>query len=213
MIILIGGEKGGTGKTTISTNISALMAYNNLDVLLVDTDKQGSASDWSAIRSENEKVKRVPCMQKFGTDIAKEIKDLSSRYQHIVIDAGGRDSIELRYAMGVCDVMFIPIRASQFDVWTLGSMDNLVSMAKALNPQLKSYVILNQTPTNPVISEAKATKEIFENYNHLKLVNEQIYDRIAYRKAAPHGLGVVEIDPLDAKACAEINNLYNQIGV
>ena len=59
MIILIGGEKGGTGKTTLSTNIAAKLALEGEDVLLVDTDKQGSASAWAATRDELEDVTRV----------------------------------------------------------------------------------------------------------------------------------------------------------
>ena len=41
MIVLIGCEKGGTGKTTIATNLAALRALAGRDVLLVDTDPQG----------------------------------------------------------------------------------------------------------------------------------------------------------------------------
>ena len=52
MIILIGGEKGGTGKTTIATNLASIFKHNGRDVLLVDTDKQGSASFWCATRDE-----------------------------------------------------------------------------------------------------------------------------------------------------------------
>ncbi len=37
MIILIGGEKGGTGKTTIATNLSAMRSLAGRDVLLIDT--------------------------------------------------------------------------------------------------------------------------------------------------------------------------------
>ena len=40
MIVLVGGEKGGTGKTTISTNIASLRSHAGKDVLLVDTDQQ-----------------------------------------------------------------------------------------------------------------------------------------------------------------------------
>ena len=36
MVILIGGEKGGTGKTTIATNLAALRALAAHDILLVD---------------------------------------------------------------------------------------------------------------------------------------------------------------------------------
>ncbi len=52
MVILIGGEKGGTGKTTIATNLAALRALAGHDVLLVDTDSQGSASYWASSRDE-----------------------------------------------------------------------------------------------------------------------------------------------------------------
>ena len=44
MVVLIGGEKGGTRKTTIATNLAALQALAGYNVLLVDTDSQGSAS-------------------------------------------------------------------------------------------------------------------------------------------------------------------------
>ena len=40
MIVLIGGEKGGTGKTTLATNLAQMRAARGHDVLLVDTDKQ-----------------------------------------------------------------------------------------------------------------------------------------------------------------------------
>ena len=37
-IILIGGEKGGTGKTTLAVNLAARRALQGRDVLLIDTD-------------------------------------------------------------------------------------------------------------------------------------------------------------------------------
>jgi len=44
MIILIGVEKGGTGKSTIATNLSVLCAQNNKDVLLIDCDDNGAST-------------------------------------------------------------------------------------------------------------------------------------------------------------------------
>jgi len=43
MIILFGGEKGGTGKSTLATNIAVFLARNGQDILLLDADYQGSA--------------------------------------------------------------------------------------------------------------------------------------------------------------------------
>lgn len=39
MIVLFGGEKGGTGKSTLATNLAVWLARQGRDVLLVDTDR------------------------------------------------------------------------------------------------------------------------------------------------------------------------------
>jgi chromosome partitioning protein len=43
-VITVNSEKGGTGKTTISTHVAALLAARGKRVLLVDFDPQGSAT-------------------------------------------------------------------------------------------------------------------------------------------------------------------------
>ena len=101
MLILIGGEKGGAGKTTLATNMAAMRALAGRDVLLIDTDPQGSANSWSQSRDDESITPRVACVQKFGKGLPAEVKDLSKRYQDIIIDAGGRDSVELRSALVV----------------------------------------------------------------------------------------------------------------
>ena len=144
MIILIGGEKGGTGKTTIATNLAAIRAKNGHDVLLVDTDKQGSASSWSDIRDIKNIETRVPNIQKFGSNLTADVLDLQKRYEDIVIDAGGRDSVELRATMTIADKMFVPVQASQFDIWTLSIINDLVIQARGFNPSLSPMVIINR---------------------------------------------------------------------
>ena len=52
MILLVGGEKGGAGKTTIAVNLAAMRPRQERDVLLVDTDLRGSASYWTQVRDE-----------------------------------------------------------------------------------------------------------------------------------------------------------------
>lgn len=210
MIILIGGEKGGTGKTTLSTNLSALMVSRNEDVLLIDTDKQGSASAWCAVRDDSSEVS-VPCIQKFGSALANEIKNLSRKYQNIIIDAGGKDSIELRSAMTVSDKIFIPIQASQFDVWTVAAMDNLVSMAKAMNPNLEAYLVINRASTHPNVSESKDVMDLCEGLEHVSVLPNLLHERISYRKAAQCGLSVFELDVVDIKSMNEIETFYKEV--
>ena len=53
MILTVGGIKGGSGKTTVATNLACIAATQNADILLVDADDQETASDFTAVRKED----------------------------------------------------------------------------------------------------------------------------------------------------------------
>jgi chromosome partitioning protein len=211
MIILIGGEKGGTGKTTLATNLAVLRAREKKDVLLLDTDKQGSASCWAQMRGENNTDPSVNCVQLFGKGLGSQVGDLAKRYEDIIIDAGGRDSVELRAAMVVADKVFIPFQPSQYDVWTLDHMQELVVTARGFNPDLEAYAVISRASTIPQVTEYKDAQELFADYEHLELVPTIIRDRISYRKTAREGLSVIEHKPSDEKAVSELQALYEEV--
>jgi chromosome partitioning protein len=212
MIVLIGGEKGGTGKTTLATNLAAMRALAGRDVLLIDTDPQGSANYWAQSRDEEKIAPRVACVQKFGKGIPAEVKDLATRYDDIIIDAGGRDSVELRSSMVIAEKVYIPIQPSQFDIWTLGQMDELVETARGFNPGLQARVIISRSSTNPSVRESdQAGQLLVADFPNLDLADVTIRDRIAYRKAAKDGMAVVELSPKDAKAAEEMETFYKEV--
>lgn len=211
MIILIGGEKGGTGKTTLATNLAAKRALAGRDVLLIDTDTQGSANYWAQSRGESAaEPKRVACLQKFGKGLQAEVLDLAGRYQDVVIDAGGRDSVELRAALVVAGRAYIPVQPSQFDLWTLDRMDGLVGTAQGFNPGLEARVVLCRASTHPAVGDRRDAAELMADFPHLALSATAIHDRAAYRKAAREGLCVEELRPRDAKAAEETLALYQE---
>ena len=210
MIVLIGTEKGGTGKTTLATNLAAMRASEGHDVLLLDTDTQGSATYWSRIRDDAKIEPGVYCTQKFG-QVDNEVSKFTKKFNDIIIDAGGRDSEELRSSMLVADIVCIPLQPSQFDVWTLSPMETMVKKAKILNPKLKAFILLNRASPNPSVSEAEEAKEIISDLEHLGLSQAIIRDRIAFRKAARDGLAVPEMQPADPKAVSEIQGIYKEI--
>ncbi|KTC87674.1 AAA family ATPase [Legionella drozanskii] len=210
MIILIGGEKGGTGKTTLATNIAATFAIKGDDILLVDTDPQKTASFWSLTRDEKNILPRVTTIQKFD-NVKQEILALKNKFDHIIIDAGGRDSLELRTALLVADKAFFPLRASQFDLWTLAKINNHVSDAKAINENLRAFVLINQSSPNPSVKESDEASVYLEDFEELSALKTKIAERIAYRKAAIQGSCVQELDPEDKKATAEILSFYEEI--
>ena len=211
MIIVIGNEKGGVGKTTLATNLAALAAGQGRDVLLVDTDTQGSAQAWAAIRDEAGVTPRVPTIGKYGKGLPAELRGLQERYDTIIVDAGGRDSVELRGALVVADKLYAPVQASQYDLWALERLAELTAQAKGLNPDLEASVLITRASPNPVVAETQEAKEFLADIEELQLSSCVIRDRIAYRRAAREGRAVHEMKPADPKALAELSYLYEEV--
>ena len=209
MITLIGGEKGGTGKSTLATNLAAWQAHRGKDVLIVDADKQGTASNWASNRAEHAKVLSVHCVQKHG-NLCHSLSDLKGRYESILIDAGGRDSEELRSAMVVADKVVSPLKASQSDLWTVQHLSELVTLARGLNPKLKAAVVISMASPHPRISETQDAEEMLREFrNTLSRSKTVIHERKAYRDAMVEGMGVVEMK--DDKALQEIEALAKEV--
>lgn len=208
MILLIGGEKGGTGKSTLATNLAVWLARAQKDVLLLDADRQSTAAFWATERGSQDDLPPVHCVQRYG-NLLRPLQDLRGRYTEIVVDAGGRDSEELRSAMVVADKIYSPVRASQSDLWTVTHMDELLGLAKAMNPEVQGRLVLSMAPTNPRVNEAEDAAEMLTEVEHFQKSDAVVRDRKAFRDAMCAGRGVVELS--DPKATAEVHELALEI--
>ena len=208
MIVLVGSQKGGCGKSTTAVNLCAELARNGKDVVLVDADRQCTAANWAMDRNGKEKLPIVNCVQKYE-NIRDALLDLNKRYEYVIVDAAGRDSRELRTGMTAANVLLVPFRPSQPDLDTLQNLQEIITQAKDLNPLLTVYGLLTLAPTNPVVQEAEEAREYLMDYPEIKLLNTIIRDRKVYRDAMSEGLGVVEMNNL--KASEEIQSLIQEI--
>ena len=211
MIVALLGEKGGTGKTTLATNLAGMRAAagSGRDVLLIDADRQGSASYWAEKRShQHAHLRAVQSVQKFGEGLMRTARDMARRYEDILIDAGAGDSREVEGALRVADMAIIPVQPAGLDVWTLGLIDDRVGEALAVNETLQSYVVLNRASPNPKDNDADGARQAIDGCVHLRLAKGLICDRVAVKRAAPAGLTVIEYKPFDAKAAFEMQQLY-----
>lgn len=207
MIILIGSQKGGCGKSTLAINMSAYLANKAKDVVLVDADPQQSAANWLKDREETD-LPKVHCVQRYG-DVKSTLKDLNSRYEYVVVDVAGHDSKELRTAMLVADIMIVPFRPSQLDLDTLPHLTEVIDQATSFNDSLKAFGLLTLAPTNPSVSEVQQAKDYLSDFPILSPLYSVIHDRKVYRDVTSIGKGVIESNNL--KAIEEFTALMKEL--
>ncbi len=221
MIILVGGEKGGTGKSTIATNLATMRTMKGIDTLLFDIDPQKTSTFWASRRDENNISPRIVSCQKIldsrilnaGVVIRNELKALMSKYENIIVDAGGAASEVLRAAMTMADILILPLMPSSFDIWTLGTVNNLISEVKHTNPNIIAKVVYNKVAPHPQTAkfEMEESNEILSDFDSIKRFDTILIYRVAIRRSQSKGQAVVEYKPLDDKANEEINSLYREV--
>jgi chromosome partitioning protein len=208
MIITVGGIKGGSGKTTIATHF-AVLAAEQADVLLVDADDQATAADFTALREEKLGAAGYTCVQLAGAAVRTQTLRMREKYQHIIIDTGGRDTTSQRAALSVSDVFLVPFVPRSFDVWTLERVSQLVSEMRQANPALDACMFLNRADARGT-DNSDAVELLRENAD-LRLLDAPIGSRKAFGNAASQGLAVTELTPSDPKATAEILQLTRYV--
>lgn len=211
MILTVGGIKGGSGKTTTACNIAATLAQHGKDVLLVDTDDQASAVGFHLQRESAEPAPAAfACTQLQGKAVLSNVRNFAPRYDHIVIDAGGRDTASLRAALLASDKVLVPFLPSSFDVWTLDDFNTVLEEAQSFNPDLEALAFINRADHagNDNEEAAEAVREAGLNLLPAKLGN-----RKTFRNAAALGLGVLELPTNrdNEKAQAEFSALFRLV--
>jgi chromosome partitioning protein len=199
MILLVAAEKGGVGKSTIASNLAVCLAHGGLDVVLLDTDGQATAARFVERRDEAGILPAISCVQRTG-EVASTLRDLAHHYQVVIVDAGGRDSREMRSAMAVASLVLVPTKASQADLESLPKVSELVGLARGLNPELKAIAVLSIAPSNPAIREVEDARKLLAEFGQLELADTIIRDRKVYRDALLAGKGVTELDNSQARA-------------
>ncbi len=212
MIITVGGTKGGSGKTTVATNIAIFLAEQGRKVLLVDADEQETTADFTEFRHDTFEGQVGYTLVKLNGDkIYTSIRDLSEVFTDVVIDTGGRDTISQRAALTVSDVYLVPFVPRSFEMWTLAKVEKLVKEVKLINPKLMAFSLLNRVEARSQYVESwtdylKASEDI-------EFIDAQLGDRVVYSHAAIRGMGINEYKPRDVTAIREFSDFLQKLFV
>lgn len=212
MIITVGNTKGGVGKTTLALNIAIARALAGRDVWLIDGDRQGTAQSAVSIRAEAGHVPGIACATyPDGATLRAQVQQQRSKFDDIVIDAGGRDSTALRAALILSDVLLVPFQPRSFDVWALDDIAGLIDEARSVRDGLRACAVLNCADPGESSSDNAEAAQAVANVPQFEFLQTPVRRRKSFANAAGQGLSVLELRPSDKKACDELNALVHAL--
>lgn len=204
------GQKGGSGRSTISENLAIWLVRQGRDVLLVDADDQGTAADFTVWREATLGDTGYTLVQLTGGNVRKQVEAMKPKYDDIVIDTGGRDTTSQRAALFVADIALIPIQPRSHDIWTITKITDMLAEIQATRAtQLIVYTFLNRADITS--QENREAAEVLSSIPELGYLPHAIKNRKAYPQAGAKGLAVFEVEQQDLKAVSEVETLFNAI--
>ena len=211
MIYVVGGIKGGVGKTTVAVNFIHYLAFElKRDVLLIDADDQETATDYTSWRDVTlDGELGYTAIKLTGDAIRAQMSNLKKKYDDIVIDTGGRDTRSQRAALIVADLYLIPFYPRSFDFWTVTKVQHLINDIKTVNTNLKSVAFLNRADIRS--ADNRDTSSALEDAEGIIFLNYPLLNRKCFSNAAGKGLSVFEFEPKDEKAINELNLLFKEL--
>ncbi|MBF0555931.1 MAG: AAA family ATPase [Nitrospirae bacterium] len=204
MIISVVNMKGGTGKSTVATNLAVMFAGKD-DVLLIDADSQQSSLAWQRDRPDNLTPFSVIGLP--TGNLHKEVERIKTKFSVIIIDGGGRITASAKAAVAVSDFILVPTVASKPDcIATQRFFAEVVDEVASIKGKVKGAILINML---------KGTIFNLSGQEQIKTLGYPVFEsflshRIVYQEAFSKGMCVAEYEP-KGKASDEVRQMFNEI--
>lgn len=200
--IAIIAQKGGVGKSKISSHLGALFASSGYATAIIDLDPQASTTKWADRREDDDPVVISAHASRLGHELDR-VREAGCEV--VVIDTAPHANDAALEAGKVADLLLLPCCITIDD---LDAMPSTINIAKLTGTPY--FAVLNRTA--PVGSEADELAAEIEAMG-APVCPVRLGDRVAYKRCGLEGLTVAEYIPPgktqpDPKAVQEIRHLY-----
>jgi chromosome partitioning protein len=202
-IIALMNEKGGSGKSTIATNLATALHRRGRRVVLVDADPQGTARDWRAASPAGADLPPVVALDRpqMLTSIPTLAADL------VVIDTPAKAEAMAAGVVRVANMALIVIQPSGADVWASAATVKLIRQKLDVGGQIDAAFLVNRTSGSTKIS--KLIKSGEWNEYGIEQLEAAIGNRVAFAQAMTDGVSVYDLQ--DQAAKTEVDAVIHEL--
>ena len=203
VIVSILNQKGGSGKTTLATNIAMGLFREGGRVLLVDTDPQGSARDWRAAWEDNP----VPVIGLDRPTLARDISAVGEDYDIVIVDGAPQLQEMAAAAIKASDAILIPVQPSPYDIWATSDLVDLIGARQEISEgRLQASFVVSRA-----IRNTRLSKEVFDALSHYSMGTFSSFtsQRVSYAMSASEGRSVFDMEDFNAQL--EIHSIIGEL--
>jgi chromosome partitioning protein len=204
-ILAVVGNKGGTGKTTLSLNLAAGLLKRG-SVVVVDADPQQSAYQWRLVGRDDAGLPDVVAAA-FGLE--KTVHALREAHEHVVIDCPPSiKANQTEQALRLAQFALIPVQPSPMDLWATTHIARVVEKMRPGNPALRALIVMSQMEPRTTLSRLmpQAVTEL-----DLPVARASLRRRSIHRHCVLEGRSVFQAGRRGEAAAAEIHELIAEI--
>ena len=202
-IIAILNQKGGVGKTTLATNIATKLHLDNENVVLIDSDPQGSARDWHAAGDSD-----LPVIGLDRPTLDKNIGKIASGFDWVIIDGAPQLTDMAISSIKCADLVIIPVQPSPYDIWASSDLVDIIRQRQQINNDIpKAYFCISRKIANTTLSKDVLVALSDYGFPTMRASTSQ---RIVYPKSATEGKTVFD-QPKNYEAIEEITAILEEI--
>ncbi|MEO0410932.1 MAG: ParA family protein [Pseudomonadota bacterium] len=199
-IVAFASQKGGSGKTTLSGHMAVAAQRAGFGpVVLIDTDPQGSLSDWW-----NEREADSPAFAQ--TTITRLNADLDALreqgFKLAVIDTPPAITTAIQAVVSVADLVVIPTRPSPHDLRAAGATVELIE--RAGKPLV--FVVNAATARARITAEAAIALS-----QHGTVAPITVHNRTDFAASMTDGRTVMELNE-NGRSAQEMETLWTYLG-
>jgi len=196
---LVINSKGGSGKTTITTNLASYFASRQVPTTILDYDPQGSSLNWLSLRDRSgTSLYGANAAPQRGARIRSIEMHVPADTRQLLIDApAGASGLLLQEMLSRANCMVIPVAPSAFDIYaTANFVKDLLLVGRIRTRSIRLAVVANR-----VRSSAPVYRPLERFLGSLGLpFLTRISDSQVYVTAAETGVGIFEMEAPAASA-------------
>jgi len=196
---LVINPKGGSGKTTVTTNLASYYASRGVTTTILDFDPQGSSLNWLRLRDHPRKALHgANAAPQKGARIRSIEMHVPADTRQLLIDApAGTSGLLLQEMLSRANNIVIPVAPSAFDIYaTANFVKELLLVGRIRTRSIRLAVVANR-----VRSSAPVYRPLERFLGSLGLpFLTHISDSEVYVRAAETGVGIFEMEASDAGA-------------